>query len=917
MIKFTHVTSANPSRVSKVYGLDEEGGLRKGETSANLSSAHLEIMSIAKLEDFTVVLGGLNSTNCLIYGIPAGGQGRLVTQTAWCNRGKPTDAVPRTAEAFCWPKGAGIVMLDYDAPKSGGEPLSKDDMLAMVDKAMGGSLTKIDHIWWPSTSSCLWHGEKQLSGIKGQRIYFAVDAASDIPRAGKVLAERLWGMGFGRFEISVSGQLLERTLIDTSVWQSNRIDFAAGAICENGLEQRRGSPQFFCGQDRILDSRVALPDLNSDELAAAFGAKNEARRQIRPAADAIKEKWISERADELLKRISSVADDKTRRASALHVARRAVEDRELAGDWPIRLADGREVTVVDILTSPEKFHQQQTFDPVEPDYDGGRVVGKLYLIGGRPNLFSFAHGGITYRLQRELSRIQVVKGGSYDMSLATVSVMRQSKDFYNYDKALVSAGGDGKIRVHNQDSLFHALGGITRYWYDKENSKTGEADVLYCDPPLQIVKSVLSMDDTRELPTLTAINTAPTMRLDGTVLSTTGYDVSTGLLFIPRGNIHHINISPGLEEAKAALAFLWKPFEGFPFADRIDRAAHLAALFSSVVRPVLPTCPAVGYDAPTRGSGKTLLARCIGILSSGAEPPVYAPTDSEEEIRKRLTTILMGGELAFVWDNVVGQFDSPAIAAFLTGVKSADRILGVSKQISLPNRALMTVTGNNLHPVGDMARRIVTARIDPASNVPFLRSFDLAPDAFCLEHRQKMVAAALTVMSYHFNVCGGEHLGAGNTASFEHWDRLVRQSVLRVDSDIAPGQFGDVAELFQASMVNDPAHEAVGLLLRAIVDLVGTEKYFTAAELHEKAKAGKANYSDSPVRISADRFFEALHELAPRKAASEWTSRALGQSLHYRNGAVHRNLRLMKRVDGDRAVYRVERLVSNPGNSGT
>ena len=76
--------------------------------------------------------------------------------------------------------------------------------------------------------------------------------------------------------------------------------------------------------------------------------------------------------------------------------------------------------------------------------------------------------------------------------------------------------------------------------------------------------------------------------------------------------------------------------------------------------------------------------------------------DNEEEIRKRLTSILLDGQVAFVWDNVIGQFDSAAIAAFLTAVKSSDRILGASKQVSLPNRSLMMVTGNNLSAVGDM-----------------------------------------------------------------------------------------------------------------------------------------------------------------------------------------------------------------------
>ena len=59
------------------------------------------------------------------------------------------------------------------------------------------------------------------------------------------------------------------------------------------------------------------------------------------------------------------------------------------------------------------------------------------------------------------------------------------------------------------------------------------------------------------------------------------------------------------------------PFNGFPFVDARARAALLSALLTAAVRPILPTAPAHGFDAPTVGSGKTLLARCIGRSSRG------------------------------------------------------------------------------------------------------------------------------------------------------------------------------------------------------------------------------------------------------------------------------------------------------------
>ena len=56
------------------------------------------------------------------------------------------------------------------------------------------------------------------------------------------------------------------------------------------------------------------------------------------------------------------------------------------------------VTVGEILSNPTKYNGKLTKDPLEPDYDGGRTVGRLYLLNGKPNLHSQAHGGKNYKL---------------------------------------------------------------------------------------------------------------------------------------------------------------------------------------------------------------------------------------------------------------------------------------------------------------------------------------------------------------------------------------------------------------------------------------------------------------------------------------------------------------------------------------
>ena len=123
-----------------------------------------------------------------------------------------------------WPTGPGIMMLDYDAPKDGTAVLGKKALVQML-LSVCPNLNNSCLIWWPSTSSYLYAGDQQLVGLKGQRVYLFIKHGTDIERAGRVLNERLWAKGFGRYEVGAAGQLLKRSVFDGSVWQTNHIDF--------------------------------------------------------------------------------------------------------------------------------------------------------------------------------------------------------------------------------------------------------------------------------------------------------------------------------------------------------------------------------------------------------------------------------------------------------------------------------------------------------------------------------------------------------------------------------------------------------------------------------------------------------------------------------------------------------------------
>jgi hypothetical protein len=261
---------------------------------------------------------------------------------------------------------------------------------------------------------------------------------------------------------------------------------------------------------------------------------------------------------------------------------------------------------------------------------------------------------------------------------------------------------------------------------------------------------------------------------------------------------------------------LMKPFESFPFVKETDRGVLFAALLTAIVRPVLKTSPAFAFDATQHGTGKTILAECCAVLATGERPITWPHvSNNEEETRKRLLTVLRSGSRVLLWDNIVGQFDSPSLAVLLTSDVYTDRVLGVSGSEVYPNRLLTIFTGNNFTPTGELTRRVLTCRLDAKTERPYTRKFDFNPTDLCLAERQALVAAGVTLLKGYANA--GRPRMAPPLGSFGEWDSMVRQAVLWVEQHVLAGLggLGDPVQSILDQAATDPVDEAHGLLMLA------------------------------------------------------------------------------------------------------
>jgi len=870
-VALTRITAIKPNTVTKEFSLNPEGTLDK-VTTAYVTAGTMETVEVKELAAFSELLQNLSTNQCLTYGVTGRDTVDLMTEKAWALAGRPVTALPRSAKHMFWGESGGILMLDYD-PEKDSKALTQEEIVATLVTACPW-LADVAMLWWPSTSSCIFLGDKELTGIKGQRIYVLVKNATDIPRLGKVINTMLWASGIGHFEVSKSGSLLERGLFDSSVWQTNRIDFAAGAKCHDGLEQRRGTPSLMAGKAGVLDSLTVVFDPTPAELAEAESNKSTAKAAKRDEAAKVRQAWVDSQVDRLIKIMPDIEKE-----HAEATVRRAVENKVLMGDWQVMVVYGDVVktfSVLHILDNPNDFHGLETLDPLEPDYDGGRPVGKLFLFGTRPCLHSMAHGGVTYKLARQPTSIEVVNGKIHETTNAAFEVLRQNPDVFDFGAGIVTLGDNGRLQLLDCHSLGYVLAGIVQF-YRRKITQNGSI-ISFINPPYTVCKSILSLYNTQKLNKLLAVITAPTLRPDGSVLSSLGYDAKTGLLLDAVDAPPIISDKPSKEQAKAALERLWVPFAEFPFVTPLDKAVFLAAILTSVVRAALPTAPAFGIDAPVQSSGKTLLGRCLGVLATGFEPSIlpHTASGSDEETRKRLFAVLRNGDRILLLDNILGTFDSAAMAALLTSETYSDRVLGRSEVPSVPNRALVIFTGNNLNFSGDMARRVFVSRIDPQTDQPFAREFKLNPVQYCLEHRQQMVADALTLIRFYLS-SGGAPLGKGRMGSFEAWDDWVRQTVLYVDQQLAPSMFGDIMEKVIANQAADPEQEYLGQLMQAWDKVYGS----TWQVLSDVIADCHTTTSTHPQAETSDKkvLAESMNDFVPSR--KELTTKALGKRLQY------------------------------------
>ncbi len=816
-IRLTKWTASSP--VTKQLALESDGSVKKTSTAAQLSSGSVEQLDCAP-KDLLNLLKNIGLHDCLSYGVPRDNHiSRVLSRKRYDASAEQGNAMTRTVDCMAWPDGPAVFMIDYDPPTVG-KAFTKDEFLSAIYSIIQ-DLEDCAHIWGVSTSSCLYDSTNntEIRGIQGQRLYIIVNHGVDIPRAGRVLFKRFWLNGHGSIKISRAGSLLLRSPADDSVWQTNRIDYCAPPICEAPLVSRKPEPLLLGDQCMVLNTSIALPELTDAEENQYLKLVAKAKVEKDTEAASVRVAYIKSRVSQLVN--SGISQEVAERT-----IRHAMDGKVLLGDFQLVCSDGTLVTVAEVLADPAKWNGKHFSDPLEPDYHDDNRVACARLLGvARPYIASYAHGGQRYFLARHLHTVRMAKGerGTYIPQI--VSALTDCGAIYARGKTLSTIQDMGKLSALNEYGILACIDQNVRVEEFKQQIWQA-ADIKI--EHAKIIQNV----HVSSFPQLKATLTAPSMcPSTGEILSAPGYDKQRGIFITNEERFQAVILNPTVDDVRQSLKALWYVVRSFPFATKLDQTVMLAAMLTAVIRKIIPTAPGFGFDSPTQGSGKTLLAKLISALAG--ETPTISPqpdAKSDDEMRKRLFSCLREGHAVIVIDNIVGAFDSPALASMLTSEQYSDRVLGKSKTETVSSNSMVILSGNNLTLNGDLPRRIMACRIDPKDEAPHQRSFEFDPVQVVTEYRQELVASALTLIRAYKSSTHAQRCGAGRLASFEDWDDIVRQPICwlaqqqqgklipigeTANGDYFP-ELVDPMEAVNDAVKNDPFRERHGHLLKSI-----------------------------------------------------------------------------------------------------
>jgi hypothetical protein len=924
----------------------------KGQGSLAITAGMLEHVQVDGLGGLQTLLTTITPQQALVHGVVKGsvpGYVAPLVTTERLKRAKPGDLAPETVaralEYIAYPDDVFLLMFDRDDNAEDPTKLQTvEDLIALLTPLLPG-INRAGMLVTTSTSSGIRSKATDEWLIPSTGFHAYCLARGDLTRFVDLLKVRLWNAGYGYCKLATPNKqtgvaaVLERATVDLAVFSPERLDYVAGArIAKNApFYQDRGTPRLIDGEILDLD---AFPDVTTEErqvytarLTAAKAALAPERFQtVKATIQAANPILPPDQVEALAtQRLVHHEDGFLQPDFLLHFYHRtaAVQVKDLSADYDgLRLAD-----------------------PAEPTYrDGTDAI--FHWRQGDWLINSFAHGSMrTYRavptpppdpdeedMQDLLTRvsadaeqgrpgfptIQISHDvrGSVDAAIDAIQALPGEPVFYQRARRLCVIARNGRppkwlrrsidmpiIQEASTGRIWEALADAADWktWDGRKN------DWKPTTPPRWAVE-VLQGRSMWPFPLLEGIICSPTLRPDGSLLTTPGYDPSTGL-YLDLGGVTFppIRDQATIDDARTALGTLQEVFQDFPFAPSNNGgttnpyfSATIAAVLTVVGRPAIQgNIPLQGITATAAGSGKGKLVDVIALIGTGRCVPKMGQTLDDNEELKRLLALALEGVSVCCIDNVTHPLGNQYLDMALTAQAITGRILGQTASAEAPWNVVVFATGNNLAYRGDMARRVVPIALDPKMEKPEERANFQHPDLECWVRQQRpgLVAAALTILrAYMRKGCPSQ--GLTPYGSFEAWSDLIRNALVWLgEADPCEGRKDLAAQ-------TDEKYEQLARLL-ATWDACfptktdGTPQQKTLNEIKQEIALYAANKDQVP--NTWDQLRDALVPFDRRSDGKSLNTHLIGNALRAIEGRVIGKKRLKRCGERHKtALWRIE-----------
>ncbi len=428
-----------------------------------------------------------------------------------------------------------------------------------------------------------------------------------------------------------------------------------------------------------------------------------------------------------------------------------------------------------------------------------------------------------------------------------------------------------RIVIIKEASLRERLTAVARFVKRKETEEGEEVKQVH--PPAFCISAVTARGYWSGVRHLEGVISSPILRPNGTVLQTPGYDEETGLLYEPAGSLIQVPDNRSIDDARAACQTLLEVVCDFPFVKEAHRAAWLAIVLTPLARHAFSgPSPLYLIDANIRASGKSLLADAASLIVTGRLIARMSCPKEDDEMRKRITAITLGGDQMVLIDNIASELGSASLDAALTGTIWKDRILGRSEIVEMPLVTTWAATGNNVVLLADTSRRVCHIRLESKLENPEQREDFKHKNllSWVRAERPHLLSAALTIL-YAYCRAGRPPQKLKPWGSFEEWSELVRQALVWAGM-ADPGESRE--ELARSS---DREAAALRALIQGWAEFDTEGTGYTAAKLLERLEKAPDDY---------DLLRNAILDLCPAPTGKLPSSRSLGNKLRHARGRV-------------------------------